>query len=100
MSSASSSRPADEFNKKHSLQSINSASADSGSSMDSRENAGGNMLFDLGCAVRQKGSTFFNEAGEVFDTPRHPWLGVAIYLISAFALGSLLSEAWRASGIA
>ena len=58
------------------------------------------MLFRLGVAASESGRTFFDEAGQIFDTPRHPWLGVALYLISAFVLGSLLSEAWRASGIA
>jgi hypothetical protein len=58
------------------------------------------MFFQLGIAIAGIGSTFFEEAGKIFDTPRHPWLGVSLYLISAFALGSLLSEAWRASGLA
>jgi hypothetical protein len=57
------------------------------------------MLAELLFAASEIGSTFFAEAGEYFGTPRHPWLGVSLFLISTFALGTLLSEVWRASGM-
>jgi hypothetical protein len=46
--------------------------------------------------VTEASATFFNDAGEIFDLPHHPWLGISMYLIAAFATGNLLSEAWRA----
>ncbi len=57
------------------------------------------MLAKLRFAASEIGSVFFAEAGEYFGTPHHPWLGVSLFLMSSFALGNLLCEAWRATGI-
>ena len=57
------------------------------------------MLAELQFATSKVGSTFFAEAGEHFGTPHHPWLGISLFLLSSFALGNLLGEAWRAVGL-
>ena len=56
------------------------------------------MVERLVVAASDVGSAFYAEAGESLGTPQHPLLGMSLYLLSTFALGILLSEAWRACG--
>lgn len=44
------------------------------------------------------GASFAEEAGDYLGTPRHPALGLGMFMLAGFALGNLLCELWRSVG--